>query len=150
MDKKPAAEVIAQTLGIKEEDLSKYILYHPLGRIQDGQIYITDYDKILDKGSVSFYVRIYNYTRLCMLELNDFETVQKTTAKAIKSVIEKPAFTIAVNCFNRSKLFEKNNSFDTFNQNLKAELGDFIGLSGFGEQINYSQLNQTLVLAVFE
>ena len=150
LDKKPAAEVIAQTLGIKEEELPQYTLYHPLGRVQDGQIYITDYDKILDKGSVSFYVRIYNYTRLCMLELNDFETVREITAKAVKSVIEKPAFTIAVNCFNRSKLFEKNNTFEAFNQNLKSELGDFIGLSGFGEQINYTQLNQTLVLAVFE
>lgn len=150
LDKKPITEVISKTLGIKNEELSDYILYHPLGRIQDGQVYITDCDKILDDGSLSFYVRIYNYTRLCMMELNDFEIVRKRTVKAIKSVIEKPAFTIAINCFNRSKLFEKNKVFDAFVQNLKSDYGDFIGISGFGEQINFTQLNQTLVLVVFE
>ena len=150
LDKKPIAEVIAKTLGIKVEELPEYTLYHPLGRIQDGQVYITDYDKIFEDLSMSFYVRIYNYTRLCLLELNDFEAVRKSTEKAIKSVIERPAFTIAINCFSRSRLFEKNKMFDSFNENLKSDYGDFIGISGFGEQINFTQLNQTLVLAVFE
>lgn len=150
LDKKPIAGTIAKTLNIKTEELPDYVLYHPLGRIKDGQIYITDYNKIFDDESISFYVRIYNYTRLCLMELTDYETVRKQTLSAIKNVIEKPAFTIAINCFNRSKLFEKNKTFDAFVQNLKSDYGDFIGLSGFGEQINFTQLNQTLVFAVFE
>ncbi len=150
LDKKPIARTIAKTLGIKTENLPEYTFYHPLGRIRDGQIYITDYNKIFDDESISFYARIYNYTRLCLMELSDYETVRKQTFSAIKNVIEKPAFTIAINCFNRSKLFEKNKTFETFVQNLKSDYGDFIGLSGFGEQINFTQLNQTLVFAVFE
>lgn len=150
LDKKPIVETIAKTLNVKAEELPNYTLYHPLGRIQDGQIYITDYNEILEDGGISFYVRIYNYTSLCLMELTDYDAVRKQTSSAIKNVIGKPAFTIAINCFNRSKLFEKNKTFEAFVQNLKSDYGNFIGLSGFGEQINFTQLNQTLVFAVFE
>ena len=48
------------------------------------------------------------------------------------------------------KLFEKENKLYHFISTLKANYGDFIGLSGFGEQLGFIHLNQSMVIAVFE
>ena len=47
------------------------------------------------------------------------------------------------------KLFEKQNSFGEF-VNMLRNYGNFIGISGYGEQLNFIHLNQTMILLVFE
>ena len=68
----------------------------------------------------------------------------------MKKLLPNPSFTIAVHCLSRTKLLKQENRFDDFSKRLSTMLGKYIGVSGYGEQIMYNNLNQSLVLIAFE
>ena len=49
-----------------------------------------------------------------------------------------------------TKYFEEMNLFEEFTKVLKTNYGDYIGIAGFGEQMNFMQLNQTFIILIFE
>lgn len=149
-DDQPAADVLAKALNVDLEDLPEVLPAHPMGRIVNNEIFITESNKIYSDGSISYFSRVYNHTKMVLLEVSDFETVWKETAEEIHKVIPAPSFSVSIHCFSRTKLFEKENKLYHFISTLKANYGDFIGLSGFGEQLGFIHLNQSMVIAVFE
>lgn len=148
-DGEPAAEVLAKTLDVPIEKLNESLLQHPMGRLVNGEICITSSDKVFDDGSISYFSRIYNSTKILLLEPDDLKRVWNETATRVSREIEKPSFSISINCFLRSMLFEKENCFGEF-VNVLRNYGKFVGVSGYGEQLDYFHLNQTMVLLVFE
>ena len=149
-DDQPAADVLAKALNVDLEGLQEILPAHPMGRIVDNQMFITESNKVFPDGSISYFSRVYNHTKMVLLEVADFETVWKETANTIHKEILAPSFTISINCLSRTKLFEKENKLYHFISTLKSNYGDFIGLSGYGEQLNFIHLNQSMVIAVFE
>ncbi len=148
-DGEPAAMVLSRILNVPVEDLKNELSSHPMGRIVDGGINITEADEVFEDGSISYFATIYNHTKLMLLETDNIKRVWSETVQRVKNDIEKPSFTISINCLSRSKLFEDNSSFGEFVNVLKSN-GKYIGLSGYGEQLNYIHLNQTMILIVFE
>lgn len=148
-DGEPAAEILSRALNISVEELQKNLSLHPMGRIVDGAINITEADEVLEDGSISYYATIYNHTKLLLLETDNFRRVWNETVQRVKNDIEKPSFTISINCLSRSRLFENESLFGEFVNVLRSH-GKFIGVSGYGEQLNYIHLNQTMILIVFE
>lgn len=152
-DDRPASEVVAEIMNVDPNDpkaIKDALCFSPLGRLTGKDVYITAEDKILPDGSITYFARIYNRTRLAILELDDIERVWNETAANVKYEIEEPSFTLMVNCYGRTKNFIKAGRLDSFAKKLTDEYGVYAGLSGFGEQINYEHFNQTMVLAVFE
>ena len=49
-----------------------------------------------------------------------------------------------------SIMFEKENLFSEFTDTLKNNYGNYIGVSGYGEQYNITHMNQTMILVLFE
>ena len=145
----PAAEVLAKALDVPLENLGENLFQHPMGRIVDGDICITSADQLFDDGSISYFSRIYNQTKVLLLEPDDLHRVWKETAQRVSDVIQKPSFSISINCFLRTMLFENENCFGEFVNELRR-YGRFIGVSGYGEQLDFIHLNQTMVLLVFE
>ena len=148
-DGKSAGKTIANALNVPLEKLSEHLFQHPMGRLVDGDIYITSADQVFDDGSISYYSRIYNHTKMILLEPDDLRRVWKETAQRVSNEISKPSFSISINCFLRTMLFEDENCFGEFVNELR-NYGNFIGVSGCGEQLGYIHLNQTMVLLVFE
>lgn len=144
-----AAEILSRTLNVPEEKLKEALQLHPMGRIADGGINITEVDEVFEDGSISYFATIYNHTKMLLLETDDIKRVWNETLHRVKNDIENPSFTISINCLSRSKLFEKENTFGEF-VNVLRNYGKFTGLSGYGEQLNFIHLNQTMVLLVFE
>lgn len=149
-DGKPAATALANAINVSEEELAQNLLMHPMGRILADDIYITDTDTVHEDGVITYFTRIYNQTRMVMMEPDDMEQVWNRTAAKVQEEIGKPSFSIVVNCLSRSRYFEHEGKFNAFAKKLKKEYGPYIGVSGFGEQLNFEHLNQTMVLAVFE
>lgn len=149
-DGMPAADAFAKALGVDRSELQDQIITHPLGRMIGDDICITEGKDVMSDGSISFYARIYNCTKLAILESENWEKVWNRTAGEVNAVMDKKSFTIAVNCAARSIMFEKGDKMGDFVDGLSKEYGPFIGISGFGEQLNSEHLNQTLLLAVFE
>lgn len=148
-DGEVAADILSRALNVPAEKLKSALELHPMGRITDGEIYITEADEVFEDGSISYFATIYNHTKMLLLETDDVKRVWNETVNRVKNDFEKPSFTIAINCLSRSKLFEKENIFGEF-VNILRNYGKFAGLSGYGEQLNFIHLNQTLILLVFE
>ncbi|MCQ2591700.1 MAG: hypothetical protein MJ188_02855 [Treponema sp.] len=147
----PATDIIADALGISFDELQSALALHPMGRSIDNQLYITETNKVSPKdGSISYFSRIYNLTTMYLLELEDFKTVAARTKADVGEIIKNPSFTLSINCQNRSMLFERENEFESFNNFLGDTFGNFIGVSGYGEQLFLNHLNESMVLVLFE
>ena len=90
------------------------------------------------------------FSFLLILEVDDIDRVWSETKSVLSSQIPFPSFTLAVNCASRTKYFENINRFDDFVRVLSSNFGSFAGVSGYGEQLDFVHLNQTLILACFE
>ena len=150
IDDMPATDAIAMMLNVAPDKLPDIISDYPFGRITGKDIYITDVEKIMPDKSVYCFSRIYNRTRMVLLELDDLDKVWNETSKAIKSEVPKPSFSFFTQCYVRSKRLEKLGLMDTFCEKSEKEYGNYLGISGFGEQINYEHFNDTCVIVSFE
>ena len=148
-DGEPAAEILSRALNVPVNKLKAELSMHPMGRITDGEIFITEADEIFEDGSISYFATIYNHTKMLLLETDNIKRVWNETVQRVKNEISNPSFTISINCLSRSRMFENQSCFGEFVNNLR-NFGKFAGLSGYGEQLNFIHLNQTMVLLVFE
>lgn len=149
-DDKPAADVIASALNISLEKLPEAVTYHPMGRIIGDDIFIMEADKVMPDGSISYFAQVYNHTKMALLEVDDFQKVREETHEEVLKKMKKHSFSIVINCRSRSVLFERRDRMNEFNNALTKYYGPFIGLSGYGEQINHMHLNQTMIILLFE
>ena len=148
-DGEPAAEILSRVLKVPKDKLKEVLSSHPMGRISEGEIFITEADEVFEDGSISYYATIYNHTKMLLLETDNIKRVWKETVQRVKNEISKPSFTISINCLSRSIMFEDKGCFGEFVNSLR-NFGKFAGLSGYGEQLNFIHLNQTMILIVFE
>lgn len=147
---KPVLTAMAEAFGVKEEEVEDYIFKHPLGRIRDNDIDIMDPAKILEDGAILYYARVFNYTRMAILEIDNLELVWRKSNTEIKESGIKPDFFIGVNCGLRSKMFKKLDKMDSFVRTLNKNYGDYICCSSFGEQLNGCHYNETMIIGLFE
>lgn len=145
-----AADVLAEKLEVPVSSLQDILMKHPVGRVIGNDIYISESGNINKDGSIKYFSRIYNLSKLELLEADDIDKVWKNTCKKVKSVIPTASFSISINCLSRTRLFESQKRFDDFVLFLKDNYGCFIGLSGYGEQLDFVHLNQTMIIACFE
>ncbi|MGM7635248.1 FIST signal transduction protein [Bacillus sp. Hm123] len=148
MNNKRAASEYARLLGISEQQLPSYFMKNPLGRTVNGQVYIASPFQVLKDGSIQFYCQIFQHQKVAMLEPKDpVSTLQESIAQLTASfhTIEG---VLAINCILRKLQFEQEKLIPALNQQLAA-LPSLAGFSSYGEQLNKTQLNQTLVMLSF-
>ena len=149
-DYRPAAEVLSHLLNVEKKELLPLLKTNPIGRIEGKNILISEAKEVMPDDSIVYYTRLYNMTRVMLLEIDHFDSVWDETQKHMKKLLPNPSFSIAVHCFSRSKLLLTQNRFNDFTDRLTRTLGKYIGVSGYGEQIMFNNLNQSLVLISFE
>lgn len=149
-DNKPAAEVIAKALNTTIEKLPKYLDNHPIGRIVGDDMYITANKAVCENKGIEYHARVYKNENMVLLEPSDYKETINNTINQIKKDIPKPSLSIMVNCLARSMLFESDGYLNEFAKEMATALGNYIGFSGYGEQLNKQHFNQTMVIAVFE
>lgn len=147
----PALQAMATALNVDIINIEETLKNHPMGRIFDDDILISEFNKINSDGSIRYYSRIYNRTKVAILQVDsDIESNWKNTAFNIHKNINNIDFSIVINCFSRTKLFQNKGLFDKFCLTLKENYGNYVGISGFGEQLNNYHFNQTMVIISFE
>lgn len=149
-DNKPAAQVMAEALGVTVKELPKYLDNYPMGRIIGNEMYIVANNAVINGNAMAYHARIYNNSQIVLLEPDDYKTVIKTTLEQIKQECKNPSLTLMVNCLARSILFEGDGYFNEFATGVGAALGNYVGFAGYGEQLNEQHFNQTMILAIFE
>lgn len=150
-DHKPATGVVASAMQIPEEDLGADSFYHPVGRLENDDLNIISVHELFADGSMSFFSRIYNQTRVMLLDpVESLEDKWEETSQRVHELIPDPAFTFVINCFLRTKYFTEIGRMKDYNDTLIKDYGTYIGVSTYGEQFAYRHINQTALMLVFE
>jgi hypothetical protein len=149
-DYKPAAQAIADAMGVTLQELPKYLDSYPMGRIIGNDMYIAANNAIVSDRAMAYHARIYNNSQIVLLEPDDYRQVIKSTLEQVKHECSKASLTLMVNCLARSILFEGDGYLNEFAKEVGTSLGNYIGFAGYGEQLNEQHFNQTMILAVFE
>ena len=147
---RPAAQVMADALGVGIKELPNYLDSYPMGRIIGNDMYIVANNSICNGNAMAYHARIYKNSQVVLLEPDHYRTVIKATLEQAKRECPKPSLTLMVNCLARSILFETDGYLQEFATGAGAQLGNYVGLAGYGEQLNEQHFNQTMILAVFE
>lgn len=146
----PAVNELAARVGVLPEELPQYFETHYMGRIEKDEVYITALSSINEDKSITYFSRIYNRSKLVLLELDNVEDVWSSTVLKVKKEIPAPAFCFVINGIGRAKYFEQNELDEKFANTLKDNYGDYFGVSGFGEQMKFKHLNQSMIIVAFE
>lgn len=149
-DNRPAAQVMAEDLGVSINELSKYLDTHPWGRVMGSDIYITANREVMRDHAIAFHARVYKNAQMILLEADDYHVINEETIQRIHSDIPKPSFAIVIHCLARSLLYEGNRELSQLAVKIGNSVSDFIGISGYGEQEGTNNFNHTMVIGVFE
>lgn len=148
MDGRPAAEVYANAIGVKRAELEKYWSLYPLGRKFNQDFYNASPFKVLANGATEFYCQVYEGAILEVLEPKDAVMEMEKTIRQFTQHFTELNGVLTCNCILRKLQFQDEKLFPKLNEHLK-QLPHLCGFSSYGEQLNKSQLNQTMLLIGF-
>ncbi|MCR5688003.1 MAG: hypothetical protein K6G58_08285 [Lachnospiraceae bacterium] len=150
-DHKSATSVVASAMHIPEDELAASSFFHPMGRMEDGDLGVIGVREHFEDGSMSFYSRIYKQTRVTLLEpIEPVEDVWADTARRVSGQFREHSFSFVVNCLSRMRYFAETGKLMDYNRSLAESYGEYIGVSGHGEQYGFRHLNQIMMIVVFE
>lgn len=144
----PATKAYAKALGVSEQQLPKYFMTNPLGRRFNEELLIASPFQVEANGALAFYCQVFQDAVVELLEPKDpVATLQKTLAE-FTSQFDKLEGVLACNCILRKLQFQEQRLFPALNSQL-SQLPNLAGFSSYGEQLNKSLINQTLLLIGF-
>lgn len=149
-DHEPAARVYARELGVPESEVTRYFDTNPMGRLLGKTMFITANNLLMPDKSIAYHARVYANYRVVVLEPDDYRSVVQRTMAQIRQEVPNPSFAIMCHCFARTLLFEGDGYLQEYCRSMGTVLGNYIGFSGYGEQLNQEQFNQTMTVVVFE
>lgn len=148
MNNRPATQVYAELIGTTVSNLSSELSFHPLGRkFNDDYLIASPFEALAD-GSVSFYCQVYEGVTVEILKPKNAVVEMKHTRAAFEQLFKNIEGVLACNCILRKLQFENERIFPALNEEMK-QLPNLCGFSSYGEQLNKSQLNQTLLMIGF-
>jgi len=148
MDGQRAATVYAKKLGVREADLPNYFMSNPIGRRFNDEIFIASPFQIMSDGAIQFYCQVFLDSIVEILEPMDPVKTLEHTLQQLNSQFSKLDGVLACNCILRKLQFQNQQLFPALNRQLE-QLPNLGGFCSYGEQINKSLINQTLVLLGF-
>ncbi|WP_107923144.1 FIST signal transduction protein [Lysinibacillus parviboronicapiens] len=143
-----AARVYARALGVSEQQLPRYFMKNPLGRCFNEELLIASPFRVESNGAIAFYCQVYQDAVVELLEPRDPVETLQTTLATFTSKFNRLEGVLACNCILRKLQFQEERLFPALNSEL-SQLPNLAGFSSYGEQLNKSLINQTLLLIGF-
>lgn len=147
---KIAADLFCELLNVDLDSLEEALQNHPIGRQIQDNLFVIDANKINKDGSISYLAQIFNQNKYYILEKINYKEIWKDTKERIQKEVKKNSFGIVINCCGRTRLYENENNFNEFFETLKTICPNFIGFSGYGEQLENHHMNHAFIVAIFE
>lgn len=145
---RPAAEVYAELIGTTVQNLASQLSFHPIGRKFNDDFLIASPFEPLPDGSISFYCQVYEGAIVEILKPKDAVKEISRTLQHFEETFSELYGVLACNCILRKLQFANEGIFPALNKELE-KLPSLCGFSSYGEQLNKSQLNQTLLMIGF-
>ncbi|GGO03477.1 FIST signal transduction protein [Saccharibacillus kuerlensis] len=143
-----AASEYARLLGVSAGELSRFFMTNPLGRVVNEEVFIASPFEVLPGGGVKFYCQLFEGMTVDVLAPKDPVATMRQTVEAFQGRFSRLDGVLAVNCILRKFQFHNDRLFPALNSHLE-KLPNLGGFCSYGEQLNRTQLNQTLVLLGF-
>lgn len=140
-----ATSEYARLLGVPESALSRYFMSNPLGRAVNEEVFIASPFQAKEDGSIEFYCQIFQDAVVEILEPKNPVVTLKKTVEAFKGEFERLDGAIGINCILRKMQFKDQRIIPELNKELE-KIPNLGGFCSYGEQLNNTQLNQTLIL----
>ena len=151
LDHKSAAGVVASAMQKHTDELAANSNEHPLGRWENGDLATIGIREVFADGSISFYSRVYNQTRVVLLDpAEPVEEIWEDTSKKVHDIIPDPSFCFVINCLSRTEYFAKTERLNEYNDALKENYGNYMGVTALGEQFDFVHRNQIMLVLAFE
>ncbi|TYQ16701.1 UNVERIFIED_CONTAM: hypothetical protein Cloal_3269 [Acetivibrio alkalicellulosi] len=148
IDGKPAAQVYADAIGVSIEELPKNFTHHPMGRIFQGNTFITS-PSSTDGKSVSFYCTVLPNTPISLLQWVDPLTEIDKTLEMLQEKLPDCRGIFMSNCIFRYTQFKNEDIVSSVSDRyLKLNI-PICGFNTYGEQLGRQHLNQSLTLIAF-
>lgn len=148
IDGRPAVEAYAKAIGVSSRDLAKHWSLHPLGRKFSDDFYNASPFEIKPSGAIQFYCQVYEGAIVEVLQPRDALQEMQNSIDQFTDHFSELFGVVACNCILRKIQFKQEHLFEKMNTRLK-QLPNLCGFSSYGEQLNKSQLNQTMLLIGF-
>lgn len=149
LDNRPAAQVYSEEMHIPKDQILDNVIYHPIGRVVGGDVYISAMGKIGANDSFINYKQMNQNDTVYFLKLLDYQTVMTQTQQQIQRDFSKVSAIFTVDCAHRYLLFQTKKCLPQYLQYLNS-FGPHLGVVAGGEQFNNQHVNQTMVCVVFE
>lgn len=143
-----ASDEYARLLGISESQLTHYFMTNPLGRNIDDQIWIASPFQVNGDGSIQFYCQLFQDSIVEILEPKKVVETVRASIRHFKEGFAHLEGVLAVNCILRKLQFQNQKLTTDLNREM-SQLPNLSGFSSYGEQLNKTQLNQTMILLGF-
>lgn len=145
---KSARQVYQDILGVAEKDIGTQTFQNPFGKVSGQDMNIISIKEVVG-NSLAFFRQVNDSDVLTLLELKDYNQIVEETIAQIKKDFSRISGVFSINCLFRYLLFSQNNDVQKY-LNAMSELGNHVGMVGYGEHFNEQFLNQTMTCAVFE
>ncbi len=146
-DNRPAAEVYAQGIGIRLDQLNdSHFLDYPLGLMAQGDPFIRAGRQVLDNGGLQLFCSVREGQRLYLMKTANI--VEKTTAalEAKRQALGTIAAILDFDCAHRDLSLRAQESIDQYATLFQGTTA--AGFATFGE-LYIANVNQTSVMALF-
>ena len=148
LNSRGAKQVYMDILQIDEKDIGTQTFQNPFGRFNGQDVSIIAIKDVVG-NTLSCYRQVNDSDVLTLLELKDYNEVVNETVNRIKRDFSHISGVFSINCLFRYLLFSQNNDMQKY-LNSMGQLGNHVGMVGYGEHYNNQFLNQTMTCVVFE
>lgn len=144
----PFAELYAKECNVPVGKLDEKLFSKtPIGRIVGENKYIASPISVNGDGSINFYTRVMTGAPFYFMESDDIIQCTHKTADFIKNSMKKPELIIGFNCILRYlRMQDENVQKDVYS--IINGVAPYCGFTTLGEQIDKTQVNQTLTYIV--
>ncbi|MCH4157142.1 MAG: FIST C-terminal domain-containing protein [Acidaminococcaceae bacterium] len=146
LDGHKAADVLSRALKLAPSELPAAAALHPVGRVDGDSLFVSEIKSVNQDGSITTYCRTFNQTRLAVLKLADIAAVQARTLAAVHQQLAQVDFSLVVNCYSRTCMYQKLGIINAFARDLQGSLGNYLGLTSYGEQYHTFQCSLTMLI----
>lgn len=142
------SELYSKECGVPVSKLDDRLFsQRPIGRIIGNDTYIATPMKVNDDGSINFYTRVMTGSSFYFMKSDNIIKCTNETAESIRSSMNKPELIIGFNCNLRYlRMKEENVRKEVYS--IINNVAPFCGFTTLGEQIDKTQVNQTLTYIV--
>lgn len=148
LDGKPAKQVYQNILHVSEQQIQTQTFKNPFGKINGNEMCIISIKEV--KGNaLACFRQVNDSDVLVLLELGDFREIVRDTIRTVRRDFSRISAVFSVNCLFRYLLFNDNNYMQNYLQDM-SQLGNHVGLVGYGEHYNNQFVNQSMSCVVFE